>query len=233
MRTLKTIFILLLCCMVVYAGQNLNDNNNMEQVTDEQLKAKIVFAIWNGDEDFLRKNLTSENVNELYDIPGGYIISVSTDDPDYDYGFEEMNLLHFAIIQNSVASVKILIEKGADIEAIGWQGQTPLQYMASYSNRDDIAKILIENKANVNLRYKWNGYPLLFNYIKFSRFELARFAIKHGADVNMKDENGNTILTLAEQHHEHYASRTDRDWNDTMSKIQEIISLLKEKGATK
>ena len=46
--------------------------------------------------------------------------------------------------------VKILIEKGANVNALDSYESTPLHYAARYNNSGEAVKILIERGANVN-----------------------------------------------------------------------------------
>ncbi|WP_339045351.1 ankyrin repeat domain-containing protein [Candidatus Mesenet endosymbiont of Agriotes lineatus] len=52
---------------------------------------------------------------------------------------------------NSIDSVKLLISKGADVNAKDKNGHTPL-YVAIYKNNVDIAKLLISNGADINAK---------------------------------------------------------------------------------
>jgi len=169
------------------------------------------------DGEFLTQNLTPENVNKQYDVPVGMIHRTyrdrETDDPIFGKG----SLLHLATFHNLPNSVKILIEKGADVDAKDSEGRTSLQAaIVAYRYRTSEAqKALIENGANMNF-YTSRDVPLLFQYIWNEEHNLAELAIKNGADVNMKTKDGDSILEFAERRG-----------------TPEIVSMLKAKGATK
>ena len=61
--------------------------------------------------------------------------------------------LHYATSSGSVDVVKLLLDKGADINALDNKGTTPLM-LAVKNNSLPIAKLLLERGADVNLRDK-------------------------------------------------------------------------------
>jgi ankyrin repeat protein len=62
--------------------------------------------------------------------------------------------LHMAAVMNSVKVAQLLIERGADIEALGEGGITPLQRAAMnnypYDRAVDVARLLVESGANLS-----------------------------------------------------------------------------------
>ena len=50
----------------------------------------------------------------------------------------------------NVDAVKILLEKGANVNAINSDKWTPLHCAASYDSNADVVKVLLEKGANVN-----------------------------------------------------------------------------------
>ena len=91
--------------------------------------------------------------------------------------------------------LKSLIKNGADVNAKGRHGDTPLHMASSYGNLE-IAQLLIENGANVNAKYRLGMTPL---HITLNRghLEFAKLLIDHGADVNTKRNDDNTPLHWA------------------------------------
>ena len=211
------IFAFVITCVAQDNKQTSNKNDmnvSNKTMTQDELMIK---AIVEQDEDFLNKNLSAENVNKLYDVPVGMIHRTyargESDDPVFGKG----SLLHLATFYDSPNSVKILIEKGADVDAKDSEGRTPLQAaIIAYTYRTSEAqKALIENGANMNF-YTGRDVPLLYQYIWYEEYELAELAIINGADVNMKAKDGDTILGIAERRG-----------------TPKIVSMLKAKGAKK
>ena len=106
--------------------------------------------------------------------------------------------------------MRILIDKGADVNAKDKNGTTALILAADKSN-SEIVSFLIDKGADVNAK-GGNGTALMLAVNK-SNAEFVGFLIDKGADVNAKDKNG-TALILA----------TDKG-------SAEIVSFLIDKGA--
>ena len=58
--------------------------------------------------------------------------------------------LHRAAGSNNSEIVKILIEKGSDINALDYSLWTPLHYSARYNNNAEVLQTLIEKGAEIN-----------------------------------------------------------------------------------
>lgn len=90
--------------------------------------------------------------------------------------------LHLASQMGHLHIVKYLLENGADPNAIGNGGKTPI-FVASYKNSPqkhlEIVQILLEYEANINFRDSEGGTPL--HYIQDRKSEIARYLIDHGA----------------------------------------------------
>ena len=208
-KILKISLLSLLCCTSC-TGQ---DNNNMD---------KLIKAVIKQDKGFLKKNLTSENINTIYDFSIisklNVHLSDGTERSEFVAEDEKGTLLHLTAWYNLPNSAKILIEKGADVNAKDEEGRTPLEVAA---NRYDVVtypvqRVLIENNADMNFYVHKHllNHPLLFCYIHWEQFELAKLAIENGADVNMATNARTTILEFAEERG-----------------TPEIVSMLKAKDA--
>ncbi len=102
------------------------------------------------------------------------------------------NLLHFA---GSKEVAELLIAKGADVNAKGGCGWTPLHIAAVY-DRIKVAQTLIAKGADINAwtgSQYFNRTPLFFA----GSPEMAKLLIAKGADVNAKNKNGMTPLHTA------------------------------------
>ncbi|RYP58916.1 hypothetical protein DL769_008749 [Monosporascus sp. CRB-8-3] len=113
------------------------------------------------------------------------------------------------------AVVKLLLEKGAEIEAKDTEyRRTPL-WWATEKGYEAVVKLLVENGADVESKESKDGRTPLWQATEYGYEAIVKLLLKYGADVETKDSmDGLTPLSLAsEQGHE------------------AIVRLLLEKGA--
>lgn len=88
----------------------------------------------------------------------------------------------------------ILINAGADINAINNNGRTPLFYVARYSKTAKTVEALLKLGADINTRDN-NGYtPLFMAAYGNKNPEVIKALLEYGADVNIRDDSGKTAL---------------------------------------
>ena len=109
-------------------------------------------------------------------------------------------LLHAAAYSGNVELVKLLISRGADIDAITntKYKNTPLQ-TAMLTGQSAVARVLVEAGADVNHR-QWEGFTVLHDAARQGDADLVRFFIKRGADVNARTIRGETPVMSAQSH---------------------------------
>ena len=109
----------------------------------------------------------------------------------------EMSVLHFAMKSGSEseAIVHLLIENGADLNALDGSGRTVL-YSALLVHQNGLAEVLIKSGADIDIAPKKGGPPLHFA-VENGNINLVKLMIKNGANVNVRDKNGETALDLA------------------------------------
>jgi ankyrin repeat protein len=101
-----------------------------------------------------------------------------------------------AAIENDRSEVaKFLIEKGANINALNGDGDTPLIRTSGKGNLA-IVKLLIEKGANVNYEGSFH-HTALGAAIENDRSEVAKFLIEKGANINALNNSGDTPLIQA------------------------------------
>jgi len=122
-------------------------------------------------------------------------------------------LLHQAVRNQNNKMVKLLISKGADINAKNAYRDTPL-YLAVEKNNQKMVKLLISKGADINAKNRYDGTTPLHLAVEKNNKEMVELLIAKGADINAKNKYGDTPLHLA-----------------VMNGRREIIGILIAKGA--
>lgn len=109
-------------------------------------------------------------------------------------------LLHAAAYSGNVELVKLLLSRGAMVDAIATTKykNTPLQ-TAMLTGQGAVARVLVEAGADVNHK-QWEGFTVLMDAARQGDRDLVRFFIKHGADVNVRTIRGETPVLSAQSH---------------------------------
>jgi ankyrin repeat protein len=127
--------------------------------------ALLMTALRNGDGQALRKTLAKNPEAAKLKGPGG-----STP-------------LMYAVLYGDAASVRLLLEKGADPNARNDAGATALMWAV-----DDLEKtrLLVERGADVNAKSEDGRTPLMIACGLFGNSELVKLLLDHGANVAVK-----------------------------------------------
>jgi ankyrin repeat protein len=107
-------------------------------------------------------------------------------DVDVKGGWAGGTPLHYAVGEGRNEIAKLLIAKGANVNAKDGNGSTPLHY----ANTKEIAEPLIAEGANVNAKNKDGKTPLDLA-IQVRNTELAALLRKHGGKKGKELEAGN------------------------------------------
>ena len=101
---------------------------------------------------------------------------------------------------NHLAICRLLIDKGAQMEAKNSFGRTPL-HCASYQGHDDIARLLCDHGADVEARINGGWRPVhlaaMYGHISVVK-ELIE---ERNAEINARDDSGRTALGWARARH--------------------------------
>jgi len=114
-------------------------------------------------------------------------------------------LLTYASKKKVFDVVKLLIEKGANIDHQNKDGDTALLLSIENSqdgdndiNGDnDMINFLLENNANIHIKNNNKYDALLMGIRTVNNTDVVKTIIKKGANINAQDEKGNTPLMLA------------------------------------
>ena len=69
---------------------------------------------------------------------------------------------------------------------------------ASFKGFIDVVEILIKNKANVDVQNTMGATALIYSAM-FNKKEIFNFLIQNGADATIKDNKGDTAISLAKR----------------------------------
>ena len=142
--------------------------------------------------------------------------------------------LHVAAKNGHVATVKLLIENGADLSirqesCFGHTGTTPLSVAAERGN-SLCAIELIKAGADVNLASSSGATPLMIAASK-GREAIVALLIGFGADVSLCNCRGETALDFLDEAFEEFDGGVDRNIHAACIPIQEslhgVVALLK------
>ena len=87
-------------------------------------------------------------------------------------------LIHTAAEAGNIEAVKQHLAEGADVNAKGEKGETPL-HGAAFTGRMEVVELLIENGADVNAKDEDGATPLLYATLSGHK-ETADLLRKHG-----------------------------------------------------
>lgn len=102
------------------------------------------------------------------------------------------NPLFEAVRRGDKATVEALLAKGADVNAKGEYGYTPL-HEASRGQKD-IAGLLLAKGADVNAKDNYGKTPLSYGVTQNGNTDLVKLLLAKGADINIKSRDGFTPL---------------------------------------
>ena len=117
--------------------------------------------------------------------------SVNVEDCDGNHA------LHTASRSSNIVTVRLLVDCGADTNAVNKHGQTPL-HRAAGGEKDcpELCEILLKHDANVNAVYKDGNQPLHLA-CKQGHTKTVKWMLSHGADTNAVNKHGQTPLHTA------------------------------------
>jgi hypothetical protein len=121
------------------------------------------------------------------------------DSQKYDRSITGLHLVAYFGLQETVA--RLLLDKGAEINATDEYGRTPLSW-AAYNGHEAIARLLLDKGAEVNATDDYGVTPLS-EAASNGHEAIARLLLDKGAEVNATDIYGVTpLLEAASNGHE-------------------------------
>ncbi|RKK92531.1 hypothetical protein BFJ68_g10744 [Fusarium oxysporum] len=131
-------------------------------------------------------NVHMETVGLLLDAGG---------DPD-TCGTSDYPILCMAVDKRHAPLVKLLLKRGANVEAKGSRGHRPLHRAARQERSKAILETILSYGADINARDDSGETPLLIAARWASRDEV-ELLIRRGADINIRNRDNETCLHVA------------------------------------
>ena len=114
--------------------------------------------------------------------------------------FKAHEALHRAAAWGHIQNVQLLIECGADINAVNKCGQTPLHTAAGgYQDCPELCEILLKHGAKMDAKDKDGNQPLHLA-CKQGHSGAEKLLVAYGADVTVTNVDGHTPVHLVRQH---------------------------------
>ena len=124
----------------------------------------------------------------------------------------DYTLLHEAVEAGDCEIVSLLIEKGADVNAVAESSITPLHEAAFYGNTE-IVKALLKAGANVKARgYRHEDTPLHIAVIH-GYSDIVKILLDAGSDIAARDSLGKTPTDLAFEYNQPQILEIFRHYN--------------------
>ncbi|XP_067663402.1 uncharacterized protein [Haliotis asinina] len=150
-------------------------------------------------------------------VPVSSTASVQDADKILNYEFSlllenKAQPIHFAALGNNGPAMKLILGKGAEVNATTELGETAL-HLAVCKNEVEVVKHLLEHGADVNAKTKLGKTPI-HDAVYYKKTDAAKLLLEKGADVNIPADDERPLLQVA-------VANTDT----------EMVKMLIEKGA--
>ena len=119
-----------------------------------------------------------------------------------DRGWYGLTALHYAVRGGKLPLVKLLLERGAQPDALDDDGLTPLLHLSKTRSKADpvpVMELLVARGADVDARDEMQG-TLLMHFARRGNAKAAQWLLAHGADRNARNKSGKTAAEIGRRH---------------------------------
>jgi uncharacterized protein len=183
----------------IYSGQTTIRNFLLVQISNQGIPLDLFEAAAIGD--------TAEIEAALEPDPGQFV-QLAPNSQIQSYSPDGWTALHLAAAFGTPEAVKLLLDRGAKVDAVSKNPQSnqPLHAAVALSRNSETIKLLLEAGADPNAR-QTAGYTAIFSAAAANRRDLAELLIAHGADPKLENDLSQSPATLArERGHEELAA---------------------------
>ena len=112
------------------------------------------------------------------------------------FGGDGETALHRAAARGHLSAVNLLVDHGANVNAVDEQGATPL-LAATYSSHKEVVVFLLQRGATVDAQEKRHGFTPLIQAVARNNKDLVNVLLNHNANLSLKTVDGRTALDWA------------------------------------
>jgi ankyrin repeat protein/truncated hemoglobin YjbI len=119
-----------------------------------------------------------------------------------DRGRYGLTALHYAVRGGKIPLIKLLLERGAQVNALDESGLTPLLHLSKTRSKSDpvpVMELLAASGADVDARDENQG-TLLMYFARHGKAEPVQWLLAHGADPTARNKSGKTVAEIGRAH---------------------------------
>ena len=140
------------------------------------------------------------STNELHRVTvlGFDLRSASLD----DRGRYGLTALHYAVRGGKLPLIQLLLERGAEVDAMDEDGLTPLLHLSKTRSKADpipVMELLAASGADIDARDENQG-TLLMHFARHGKAKPLQWLLAHGADRNARNKSGKTAAVIGRAH---------------------------------
>ena len=119
-----------------------------------------------------------------------------------DRGRYGMTALHYAVRGGKLPLIQLLLNRGAQVDALDESALTPLLHLSKTRSKADpipVMALLVSSGANVNARDE-SASTLLMYFARQGHAEAVQWLLAHGADRDARNKSGKTAAVVGRRH---------------------------------
>jgi ankyrin repeat protein len=119
-----------------------------------------------------------------------------------DRGRYGLTALHYAVRGGKLPLIKLLLQRGAQANALDEDGLTPLLHLSKTRSKADpipVMELLAASGANIDARDETQG-TLLMYFARRGHTAAVQWLLAHGADANARNQSGKTAAEIGRAH---------------------------------